>query len=212
MTRTLGRTLVGVFAIIGVATCATAFWFASAGMGARRPPGRIETAVARRLRSAAIPASSAHQLSPVPPSADALKDGMEHFADHCAVCHANNGSGETLMGARLYPRPPDLRQSPTQQLTDGELFYIIENGVRLTGMPAFGEGTAESAGETWRLVLFIRRLSSLTEAELQQMETLNPKTVDEWRDLEAKRKVLDGKGQQSPPQPAPKPHRHSHKH
>ena len=68
---------------------------------------------------------------------EVIAAGMAHYADHCAACHANDGSAETQIGLGMYPRPPDMRQPATQTLTDGELFYIIENGVRLTGMPAW---------------------------------------------------------------------------
>ncbi len=55
---------------------------------------------------------------------DNLKEAREHFADHCALCHGNDGSGKTEMGQNLYPKPPDMRQAQTQNLTDGELYYI----------------------------------------------------------------------------------------
>ncbi|MGD9713838.1 MAG: cytochrome c [Thermomicrobiales bacterium] len=67
-----------------------------------------------------------------------LAEAREHFADHCAICHANAGSGNTLIGRNLYPKAPDLRKSDMQSLTDGEIFYIIHNGIRFTGMPAWG--------------------------------------------------------------------------
>ena len=67
--------------------------------------------------------------------------GRAHFADHCASCHGNDGRGNTEMGRNLYPKAPDMRQSGTQHLSDGELYWIIENGVRLTGMPAWGDGS-----------------------------------------------------------------------
>jgi mono/diheme cytochrome c family protein len=210
MTRTLGRLLIIVFAVLGLGACAIALWFTTQGISARRDPGAIETAVARRLRAAAIPSSASQQRNPVAASADALKDGMEHFADHCAVCHGNNGSGDTMIGSRLYPRAPDMRQASTQQLTDGALFYIIENGVKLTGMPAFSEGTPEGVGATWNLVQFIRHLPSVTAAELKYMEELNPKPFEEWRQMDEQRRLLRGKGEQSS-QRSPKPHTHKHK-
>ena len=69
-----------------------------------------------------------------------------------------------------------MRAAPTQGLTDGELSYIIENGVRFTGMPAFGSGKEDPAGEklAWQLVLFIRHLPRITDEELSRMEELNP--------------------------------------
>jgi mono/diheme cytochrome c family protein len=105
---------------------------------------------------------------------------MEHFADHCATCHANDGSGDTLFGKGLYPKPPDMRQKETQNKGDVELYYTVENGIRLSGMPAFGEEHAKAGDrETWNLVLFIRHLPNQTPEELQQMEQLNPKTEKE---------------------------------
>ena len=98
---------------------------------------------------------------------------MEHFSDHCATCHSNNGDGHTLFGKGLYPKPPDLRAARTQNKSDGELYYTIENGVRLSGMPAFSE--AHTAEKTWRLVLFIRHLPQITPQELNEMKALNPK-------------------------------------
>ena len=102
---------------------------------------------------------------------------MEHYAKYCALCHANNGSGErTPLGSGLFPKPPDLRASLTQDLTDGELFYIIDNGVRFTGMPAFGTGESTPAGDKqlWELVQFVRRLPTLTADEIAEMEGMNP--------------------------------------
>ncbi|MEO7144714.1 MAG: c-type cytochrome [Bryobacteraceae bacterium] len=69
-----------------------------------------------------------------------LADARAHWADHCAACHANNGSGDTAMGKHTYPPTPDMRQAETQNLTDGELFYIIQNGSRLTRMPSWVPG------------------------------------------------------------------------
>jgi mono/diheme cytochrome c family protein len=76
---------------------------------------------------------------------------MEHFADHCASCHANDGSGDTELGRNLWPKAPDMRAAPTQRLTDASCFYIIEHGVRFTGMPAWSTGTAAArrAAGSW---------------------------------------------------------------
>ena len=105
---------------------------------------------------------------------------MEHFADHCATCHANDGSGDTSFGKGLYPKPPDMHKKETQNKSDRELYYTIENGIRLSGMPAFGEEHAKAGDmETWNLVLFIRHLPNQTAEELVQMEQLNPKTDKE---------------------------------
>jgi mono/diheme cytochrome c family protein len=155
----------------------------------------------------AVPSEARVVSNPVPASPDVLRDGMAHFADHCATCHANNGSGDTSIGRGLYPKAPDMRLAATQDLTDGELFYIIEHGVRFTGMPAWGDGTPETATGSWHLVHFIRRLPQLTEQELADMKALNPKSPEEWREEEDIRRFLEGEGRA--PKPAPKP---THKH
>ena len=86
-------------------------------------------AIARKAKSLTNPAEY---------SGDAIADGRAHFADHRATCHANNGSGKTPTGSGLWPKAPDMRLPETQGLSDGELFWIIENGIRFTGMPACG--------------------------------------------------------------------------
>lgn len=160
------------------------------GISARTEPSPAEAAVARAVRGWAIPAADRELANPIRPSPRAVSEGLAHFADHCASCHANDGSGDTTLGRSLYPRAPDLRLAPTQQLTDGELFYIIENGVRLTGMPAWGGGGDPEA--SWRLVHFIRYLPRLTPTELAEMEALNPKSPDEWRALQEDEEFLEG--------------------
>jgi hypothetical protein len=80
------------------------------------------------------------------------------------------------MGSGLFPKAPDMRAATTQELSDGELFYIIEYGVRFTGMAAWGDGSAKGEEVGWRLVHFIRHLPSLTPAEITEMEQLNPKS------------------------------------
>jgi mono/diheme cytochrome c family protein len=146
------------------------------GLSARRAPSKMETAVARAVRHMAIPKIARDEENPWAEVAtpDVMKDAREHFADHCAQCHANDGSGNSEMGKNLYPRAPDMRLPATQNLTDGELYYIIRNGVPLTGMPAWGEPDTPQDDESWQLVLFIRHLPKLTAEEIKDMEHFNP--------------------------------------
>ena len=146
------------------------------GLRSQATPTALETRVARTIRSIAIPRADKQRTNPLAKSKDAATEGLQHFARYCAMCHGNDGTGQkTPIGQGLFPKPPDLR-TETQQLTDGELFYIIENGVRFTGMPAFGTGVRSEAGErqTWQLVTFVRKLPTLTADELGWMESLNP--------------------------------------
>jgi mono/diheme cytochrome c family protein len=174
--RALIKTVWHLSAVVGLAVIAGGMWFWWQGMTARNPPSAMEATIARRARATMIPASARSLTNPEPASAEIIRSGMSHWADHCASCHANDGRGQTPMGQGLYPRVPDMRLTATQQLTDGELFYIIENGVRFTGMPAFGTGKPDPAGEkqVWQLVYFIRHLPRITPAELAWMEGINP--------------------------------------
>jgi mono/diheme cytochrome c family protein len=206
--RRLVKLLWHLAAICGVVAIAVVVWFWSQGIGTRASAPALETRAARLARHAMIPAAAGARTNPEPTSDESLRLALEHWADHCAICHANDGSGETEMGQGLYPRAPDMRLPATQELSDGELFYIIENGVKLTGMPAWSTGTTEGERDSWHLVQFIRHLPSLTEAELAEMEELNPRTVGEWRALEEERRFLSGESASPPNEPREPSHRH----
>jgi mono/diheme cytochrome c family protein len=152
------------------------------GFSAKTEPHALEILIARQIRHLAIPISKRNAVNPVPATADVLKEARAHFADHCAVCHANDGSGRTPIGKNVYPKAPDLRLDDTQSLSDGELFWVIHNGIRFTAMPAWGSDEPEKDMESWKLVHFIRHLSQLTAEELDEMKALNPKTPDEIRE------------------------------
>ena len=176
------------------------------GFSARDNPSWIETIVARTTRSMAVPAGAKQLKNPLPNTPDNLAEARAHFADHCAICHANNGSGDTEIGKNLYPKAPDMRLPQTQHLTDGELYYTVHNGIRLTGMPAWG--TAEKDEDSWKLVLFIRHLPQLTQAEEREMEALNPKgSAEKQEELEEEQFLNEGQ----PGSRAPKrPEHHNH--
>src|SRR6185436_6986826 len=148
----------------------------SRGFSARDEPSTVEAFLARRLRQLAVPAAAREAMNPVAPSPEVLLEAMEHFADHCAFCHANDGSGNTAIGKGLYPKAPNMRQAATQELSDGELYYIIQNGIRFTGMPAFGTPDHSHDEDSWKLVRFIRRLPQISDEELTRMKEMNPKS------------------------------------
>ena len=177
---TIFRVIGGILVGIGIAAIFVTTLLFSGGISARlQAPGNVETELATRFRSMAIPREAREMKSPVPPSEDAVKEGMEHFADHCALCHANDGSGNTRIGQNLSPRVPDMRKPATQNLTDGELYFIIDNGVRMTGMPGWGGDPEHGPEANWNLIQFIRHLPKLTPAEEQRMRQLNPKAPDD---------------------------------
>ena len=176
------------------------------GLSARAQPSALEAAIAAVMRKLAMPSSARDAKNPVTSTPEVQREARLHFADHCAICHGNDGSGETTMGRGMYPKPPDLCASQTQERTDGEIFWIIENGVRLTGMPAFGgSGQHGNSEDSWKLVHFIRHLPALTTEERIEMEKYNPKGPEDLQEEQEERDFLSG----APDKPSAKPeHRH----
>ena len=200
------KMLLGSFVLaIALAVAAGAagvLYLRNTGLTARATPGALETAVARAARSLAIPPEYKDRANPLPRTPENVRAGLEHFADHCASCHANDGSGTTALGRGFFPPAPDMRTEDTQRLTDGELLYVIEHGIRFTGMPAFGgAGGAHADEDSWRLVQFIRHLPKITDQELAEMAKLNPRAPE---DAPALTKPAAGK--------PPAPHTHKHPH
>ena len=178
---------VGVVAAVGVL-----FALVRHGISARDQPTAVEALVARGVRHLAIPRNERDVRNPVRPTAEALRRARGHFADHCASCHGNDGRGKTRLGQGLYPKAPDMWGPDTQSLSDGEILYIIENGIRLTGMPAWGEAGGHDLTESWELVHFIRHLPKLTPDEIAEMESLNPTSRREFEEEARMRRFLAG--------------------
>jgi mono/diheme cytochrome c family protein len=189
------RTLIVIVIVVALFSAAIAIvaLVLHDGLSARARPTRFEIKLARSVRHLAIPANAQATPNPVLASAEDLRDARIHFADHCAICHGNDGGGKTVLGEGLFPKPPDLRLPETQNLTDGELFWIIENGVRFTGMPAFSNG-GEHGGtqDSWKLVHFIRHLPHLTAAERIEMERYNPKGPEDRAEEQRENDFLNG--------------------
>jgi len=171
--------IVGTLAAVGAAGLIGAMGFAVVGVSARADPPAFEKTLARAARHWMIPRAARRAQNPVAAGPEVLDSSMRHWADHCASCHGNDGKGDTAIGRGTYPRAPDMTLAATQKLSDGELFWIIENGVKLTGMPAWGNGSLDDESESWELVHFIRHLSEITAEELRFMEHLNPVSREE---------------------------------
>jgi mono/diheme cytochrome c family protein len=178
-----------LLAIPAIMMIAGICWLCSTGLNARDTPGTLETRIAISLQRLAIPRAARELNNPMQATPELLVEARRHFADHCASCHGNDGSGATEMGQKLYPRVPDMRLPQTQNLSDGEIYYIIENGVRFTGMPAWGAGGTNDH-DTWHLVLFIRHLPKLTEEDLQDMQEHNPRSPADIKEEERENEFL----------------------
>ncbi len=177
------------------------------GLSARAEPTAAERVLATLARRWAVPRKERELPNPVAFSPEVWNEAIAHFADHCAACHGNDGSGETEIGRNLYPRAPDMRLLATQQFTDGELYYIIENGVRLTGMPAWGDG-GDHDRDTWKLVYFVRHLKDLTAEQLKTMASLNPRSPSELMEEQEDQRFLLGEDVPSTEASSPAHHHH----
>ena len=149
-------------------------WVRSHGFSAREKPAAYEAFLARQVRRLASEPDAMSLKNPLEATPLAIAEARDHFADHCATCHGNRDDGRTQINAGLYPPAPDMRERATQDLSDGELFYIVKNGIRFTGMPGWG-GTDE---DNWKLVLFIRHLPRITAKELEFMSEVNHMPVE----------------------------------
>jgi mono/diheme cytochrome c family protein len=161
---------VSVFLLVVVLVVGVWLPFAGHGFSAREKPSWLEEFLARNVRKVAIPVDAKELRNPVPLTEENIRAAQAHWVGHCAICHSLDGSGDTAIGSNLYPPAPDMRDAHTQELSDGELFYIINNGIRLSGMPAWGGQHSDE--ETWQLVSFIRQLPNLSEEGIKQLQQL----------------------------------------
>lgn len=189
--KLLGAAVLIVIAGLGILSW-VGYQLFTTGFSAKTEPHALEIWMARQIRHLAIPIDKRNLTNPVPLTAEVRREGRAHFADHCAVCHANDGSGQTPIGKNVYPKAPDLRLRETQSMSDGELFWVIHNGIRFTAMPAWGAGEPEKDLDSWKLVHFMRHLPQLTQEELDEMKTLNPKTPNELLEEAAFERFLEG--------------------
>ena len=160
-----------LFAVLIVALLVGCMYVYARGHGfsAREQPTWMERTMARNARKVATPADAKNLSNPrQQQTSEMLAEADEHFVEHCGLCHGIDGRGDTTIGRNLYPKVPDMSQTDTQQLSDGELYYIISNGVRLTGMPAWGSEDKPEA--IWDLVSLIRRLPKLSPEETQSLQ------------------------------------------
>lgn len=103
----------------------------------------------------------------IPAEAD-LGDGTEDYLAMCLHCHGGPGAERQEWANHMLPLPPKLwKQELQDEMSDGEIFYVISNGIRMTGMPAFGE--IHSDRDIWNMVAFVRQLPQLTEQQKQVM-------------------------------------------
>jgi mono/diheme cytochrome c family protein len=140
----------------------------SVTLSARGEPSQIEAYLATRAKRFLV-RRSARGLEAPAFGQTSVDEGFGTYSGSCAACHRVRGRTPTEIGRGLYPPAPDLGSGSVQLWSDGELFWIIKNGIRLTGMPAFGD--IHSDGEIWDLVHYLRSLGEPAEPEKRESST-----------------------------------------
>jgi predicted CXXCH cytochrome family protein len=150
---------------IAVLVAIGGIWIKVRGFRASSEPSAFEATIARDLRNFSIPRVEVSKKNPYAHDALSVQQGRDLFLSRCATCHGIDGRGTTAIGTSTYPRVPNLRATATQSLSDGEIHYIIENGVQMTGMPAMPGLRSPSKNDSWALVSYIRSLRSATDQD-----------------------------------------------
>jgi mono/diheme cytochrome c family protein len=142
--RTWGLTLMSAAILIPVSGCKV------------DRPGRIEASTINWTKHN-ITVGGRHDRNPIPATADKIESGKQTFAFYCVVCHGRDGQNTGVpFAGKLSPPVPPLISPQVQSYTDGQLKWIIENGIAPSGMPA-SKGVL-SDDDMWNIVLFLRHL------------------------------------------------------
>ena len=193
-----------VLVVIGVV-----FWTGSYDVAATNPPGRMEKKFAAFALNRAIRKRAPVRTNPSSKPED-IRAGLAHYKENCLDCHGAPGVEESEFGGGLNPPAPDLTLPSVQRMRDGELFWVVSNGIRMTGMPAFSPTHKEE--EIWKIVAFVRHLPEITKEEQQLLKTGHEEEehhhgAGEARQPEAEKKP---KGEEKPGHthpPGTKPHK-----
>jgi mono/diheme cytochrome c family protein len=119
-------------------------------------PGNLETSVVQGVKKK-ITVGGKNDKNPIPYSEAAAKSGQEHFMHHCQICHGYDGQNTGVpFATKMDPPVPELNSADVQEYTDGQLKWIIENGIAPSGMPAW-KGILDDE-EMWAMVHYIRHL------------------------------------------------------
>ena len=164
---------------IGLSVAVVMLVFSLSGCSANKKPSKLETALANAAKDIVVPLEAKNLKNPFPATDANIQAGKQIYLQQCALCHAPDGRAETKLGLAMYPPAMDLNSPHVQRWSDAELLWITQNGVRLTGMPAWK--TIVSEEDTWKVVDFIHALpkESPIPAAARQKEVVAPKSQSE---------------------------------
>ena len=146
--------------MIGLVIAGTSVAISQFSVSATPEPGKLETHLATSVMRVLIRRSSREPIPAAPSNLKAsTEEGDKLFGTECAACHGLDGHKPTDAGRWMYPRAADLTSPEVQRYSDRELFWTVKNGVRLSGMPAFGN--VEPDEHIWNLIQYVRTLPTL---------------------------------------------------
>ncbi len=155
------------------------------GCTANKHPSQDEVNLANAAKDVAIPLEAGKKMDPLPETHEIVSQGQEVFLGSCAQCHGPDGRGDTSLGRSMDPPAMDLDSPHVQHWSDAELFWIVQNGVRLTGMPAWHSSISEN--DTWKLARFLHKLPTLDGASASTPAVSQAQSVISMQDKYALR-------------------------
>ena len=164
--------LLGLFAAIVVAACGGYALLASGAIPANAdaPPNPVEKWAAQKSLQATIRRDAPKGPPPIAATPENLAAGLKLYAIHCAVCHGAADGKASAIARGLYQRAPQLGRHGVEDDPEGETYWIIHHGVRMTGMPSFAASLSQD--QIWQLTLF-----------LKHMDDLPPAVASAWKNL-----------------------------
>jgi len=136
-------------------------------MGADTKPGFVERNLAPWAVDRSLDRRASDQKNPYADDPKSIAEGLEHYHMDCVMCHGAPGVDPFDLAKGLNPSAPSLNDT---DLSDGELFWVIKHGIRMTPMPAFGP--THSDDDIWKIAAFIRHLPHLTDKERDTLRAM----------------------------------------
>ena len=162
------------------------------GCSAAKQPSKIEEMLANMAKDVVIPLEAKNLSNPLPANEEVIRQGQAMFSMACSICHGSDGHARTDLGRGMYPPAMDLTSPHVQKWTDAELFWIIQNGVRMTGMPSWKSTISET--DTWKLVHFIHNLPQLNASAEARQATETASALSEAKLIEYGRTLYRQEG------------------
>ena len=195
--KVLAGILIGiVIVLLGAVLVA---WMGVCDVGAVAPPSKFEQRIANFALKRSVSRRAPRTANPLAASPEVWRAGLAHYKENCVMCHGAPGVEESEFGQGLNPPAPDLTLPAIQKMSDGELFWIVSNGIRMTGMPAFSP--THKPEEVWTVVAFVRHLPELSDEEQKALKAGGEEPASHHESAGGGEKPPPHPDNESPPKP-----------